>query len=241
VTRKVLIIVEDLYKVYRMGEVEVHAMRGVSLKIEEGEFVAVMGPSGAGKSTFMNVLGCLDYPTRGHYLFDGQRVSNLSPNQLAEIRNKKIGFVFQNFNLLPRITAVENVELPLIYGGVPRKERRNRALKMLWAIGLKGREHYTPSRLSGGEQQRVAIARAIVNQPSLILADEPTGNLDSVSAAEVMAIFQRLNSQGITIILVTHEADIARYARRRLVFRDGKVMEDTAGLRLQEIGNRECG
>ena len=225
---KVLIVVKDLHKVYRMGEVEVHVLRGVSLKIEEGEFVAVMGPSGAGKSTFMNILGCLDYPTSGNYIFDGQRVAALNINQLAEIRNRKIGFVFQNFNLLPRMAAVENVELPLIYGGVPRRERRSRALNMLWAMGLKGRETHNPSKLSGGEQQRVAIARAIVNQPILILADEPTGNLDSGSAAEVMAIFQRLNSQGITIILVTHEADIAQYARRRLLFRDGKVVEDTA-------------
>ncbi len=240
-TKKVLIVAEDLHKVYRMGEVEVHALRGVSLKITEGEFLAVMGPSGAGKSTFMNILGCLDYPTRGSYVFDGQRVSTLNANQLAEIRNKKIGFVFQNFNLLPRITAMENVELPLIYGGVPRKERRNRALKMLWAVGLKGREYYTPSRLSGGEQQRVAIARAIVNQPALILADEPTGNLDSVSSAEVMAIFQKLNSQDITILLVTHEADIAQYARRRLFFKDGKVIEDTAEAVIQSASGGKGG
>lgn len=233
-----LIITENLHKVYRMGEVEVRVLRGVSLKMEEGEFVAVMGPSGAGKSTFMNILGCLDYPTSGNYMFDGQKVSALNINQLAEIRNRKIGFVFQNFNLLPRMTAVENVELPLIYGGVPRRERKERALKMLWAMGLKGRENNTPSKLSGGEQQRVAIARAIVNQPILILADEPTGNLDSVSAAEVMAIFQRLNAQGITIVLVTHEADIAQYARRRLLFRDGKVVEDTAEAGLQETGSR---
>lgn len=233
-TNKVLIITEDLHKTYHMEEVEVRAVRGVSLKIEEGEFVALMGPSGAGKSTFMNILGCLDYPTSGYYIFDGQRVSTLNPHQLAEIRNKKIGFVFQNFNLLPRVTAVENVELPLIYGGVPRKERRNRALKMLWDMGLKGREYYTPSKLSGGEQQRVAIARAIVNKPILILADEPTGNLDSMSAAEVMAIFQRLNNQGITIILVTHEADIAQYARRKLVFKDGKIVEDTSAVSLVE-------
>ncbi|HHT9155040.1 MAG: ABC transporter ATP-binding protein [Planctomycetes bacterium] len=223
-----------------MGEVEVHVLRGVSLKIEEGEFVAVMGPSGAGKSTFMNILGCLDYPTSGNYIFDGQRVAALNINQLAEIRNRKIGFVFQNFNLLPRMAAVENVELPLIYGGVPRRERRNRALEMLRDMGLKGRETHNPSKLSGGEQQRVAIARAIVNQPILILADEPTGNLDSGSAAEVMAIFQRLNSQGITIILVTHEADIAQYARRRLLFRDGKVVEDTAEARVQETSSRSA-
>ncbi|MFN3467529.1 MAG: ABC transporter ATP-binding protein [Candidatus Brocadiales bacterium] len=239
--KKTLIVAEDLHKVYRMGEVEVRALRGVSLRIEEGEFLAIMGPSGAGKSTFMNIMGCLDYPTRGNYIFDGQRVSTLNANQLAEIRNGKIGFVFQNFNLLPRMTAVENVELPLVYGGVPQKERRDRAMKMLWAMGLKGREHYTPSRLSGGEQQRVAIARAIVNQPILILADEPTGNLDSVSAGEVMTIFQRLNGQGITIILVTHEADIAQYARRRLFFRDGRVVEDTAESRLQETGDRKQG
>jgi putative ABC transport system ATP-binding protein len=233
--KKGLIIAEDLHKVYHMGEVEVHALRGVSLKIEVGEFVAVMGPSGAGKSTFMNILGCLDYPTSGSYIFDGLRVSTLNTNQLAEIRNKKIGFVFQNFNLLPRMTAVENVELPLVYGGVSRKEQKGRALEMLWAMGLKGREYYTPGRLSGGEQQRVAIARAIVNQPILILADEPTGNLDSGSAAEVMAIFQRLNNQGITILLITHEADIAQYARRRLTFRDGKVIEDTSEALLKRV------
>ncbi|HHT9120921.1 MAG TPA: ABC transporter ATP-binding protein [Candidatus Hypogeohydataceae bacterium YC41] len=232
---KELVIVEDLHKVYRMGEMEVHVLRGITLKIDEGEFVAVMGPSGAGKSTFMNIVGCLDYPTRGHYILYRQKVSTLNTNQLAEIRNKKIGFVFQSFNLLPRLTAVENVELPLIYAGVPRKERRSRALKMLWAMGLKGREYYTPSRLSGGEQQRVAIARAIVNQPILILADEPTGNLDSVSAREVMVIFQRLNDQGITIVLVTHESDIAQYARRKLIFRDGKVVEDTGAVALQPL------
>lgn len=236
VAKKEFIIVEDLHKVYHMGEVEVHVLRGISLKIEEGEFVAVMGPSGAGKSTFMNIVGCLDYPTGGNYMFDGQNVSTLNTNQLAEIRNKKVGFVFQNFYLLPRITAVENVELPLIYGGMHRKERRSRALKVLWSVGLKGREYYTPSKLSGGEQQRVAIARAIVNNPILILADEPTGNLDSRSAAEVMDIFQRLNGQGITIVLVTHEADIARYAKRRLIFRDGKVVEDTAEIALQKGG-----
>ncbi len=230
-----LIVVEDLSKVYRMGEVEVQALKSVSLRIEKGEFVAVMGPSGAGKSTFMNILGCLDYPTRGNYILDGQKVSTLTINQLAEIRNKKIGFVFQSFNLLPRITAVENVELPLMYGGVHRKERKNRALKMLWAMGLKGREFYTPSKLSGGEQQRVAIARAIVNEPRLILADEPTGNLDSMNAAEVMAILKKLNAQGITIILVTHESDIAQYARRKLLFKDGKIIEDSAASLIRQL------
>jgi putative ABC transport system ATP-binding protein len=235
--KKELIVVKDISKVYRMGEVEVHALRGVSLKVAVGEFLAVMGPSGAGKSTFMNILGCLDGPTSGEYILDGQKVSSLNSNELAEIRNKKVGFVFQSFNLLPRSTALENVELPLLYSGVLYKTRKEKAMSVLWSMGLKGREYYTPSRLSGGEQQRVAIARAIINEPSLILADEPTGNLDSMNAAEVMKIFKELNKRGITIILITHESDIAQYARRRIVFRDGKVTEDTeATLSLREGG-----
>lgn len=235
--KKELIVVKDVSKVYRMGEVEVHALRGVSLKVAAGEFLAVMGPSGAGKSTFMNILGCLDKPTSGKYILDGQEVSSLNSNELAEIRNKKLGFVFQNFNLLPRSTALENVELPLLYSGVSYKTRREKAMSVLRSMGLKGREYYNPSRLSGGEQQRVAIARAIINEPTLILADEPTGNLDSMNAAEVMKIFQELNKRGITIILITHESDIAQYAKRKIVFRDGKVTEDIeAFLTLREGG-----
>lgn len=224
---KRLIEVKNISKVYRMGEVEVHALQGVSLKVKAGEFLAIMGPSGAGKSTFMNIVGCLDRPTGGSYVLDGQEVSALNGNELAEIRNKKIGFVFQNFNLLPRNTAIENVELPLLYRGVPYKIRKQKAQTVLWSVGLRGREHYTPMRLSGGEQQRVAIARAIVNEPALILADEPTGNLDSKNATGIMRIFEELNRQGITIILITHEMDIAQYARRRIAFRDGQVVEDS--------------
>ncbi len=223
-----LIVLKDVAKVYRMGEVEVHALRGVSLRVAKGEFLAAMGPSGAGKSTFMNILGCLDRPTRGMYMLEGREVSKLSPDELADIRNNKVGFVFQNFNLLPRVTALGNVELPLLYKGVSQKVRRKRAKEVLHSVGLSGREQYTPSRLSGGEQQRVAIARAIINNPLLILADEPTGNLDSKSAAGVMDILAKLNNQGITIILVTHESDIAQYAHRKILFRDGRIVEDTA-------------
>ncbi|MFQ5863227.1 MAG: ABC transporter ATP-binding protein [Candidatus Brocadiales bacterium] len=211
-----------------MGEVEVHALRGVSLRVTQGEFLAAMGPSGAGKSTLLNILGCLDRPSRGVYLLEGQEVSRLHRDELADIRNSKIGFVFQTFNLLPRVTALGNVELPLLYKGVAHRIRRKRAEEVLLSVGLKGREHYTPSRLSGGEQQRVAIARAIINNPSIILADEPTGNLDSESAADIMDIFAKLNNQGITIILVTHETDISQYARRKILFKDGRIVEDTA-------------
>lgn len=223
-----LIVLEDITKVYRMGEVEVHALRGVSLRVTQGEFLAAMGPSGAGKSTLLNILGCLDRPSRGVYLLEGQEVSRLHRDELADIRNSKIGFVFQTFNLLPRVTALGNVELPLLYKGVAHRIRRKRAEEVLLSVGLKGREHYTPSRLSGGEQQRVAIARAIINNPSIILADEPTGNLDSESAADIMDIFAKLNNQGITIILVTHETDISQYARRKILFKDGRIVEDTA-------------
>jgi len=222
-----LIQVQDLTKTYRFGELEVHALRGVSLSILKGEFVAIMGPSGSGKSTFMNILGFLDQPTHGEYLLEGIRGENLSRDELAEIRNRKIGFVFQGFNLLARTSAMENVELPMIYAKTSSSKRKEIAKKALAEVGLQGREHHHPNRLSGGEQQRVAIARALVNQPSIILADEPTGNLDSRTSNEIMAIFQRLNrDMGITIIMITHEPDIALFAKRNIHFRDGRVVSD---------------
>ena len=214
-----LIQVQDLVKVYSLGEVEVQALRSVSLSVERGEFVAIMGASGSGKSTFMNILGFLDQPTSGQYLLEGISGENLSRDKLAEIRNRKIGFVFQGFNLLSRTSALENVELPLIYSGTSISHRKETAQKALAEVGLKGREHHHPSQLSGGEQQRVAIARALVNQPSILLADEPTGNLDSKTSEEIMAIFQRLNrSMGITIIMITHEPDIASFAKTKYSF-----------------------
>ena len=223
-----VIRVKDLQKIYRMGDVEVPALRGINLIIERGEFVAVMGSSGSGKSTFMNILGCLDRPTGGNYWLEGEEVSSLSADDWAHIRNKRIGFVFQGFNLLSRTTALENVELPMMYNGYAGKERRDRAVEVLNLVGLGQRQDHTPNRLSGGQQQRVAIARALVNKPSLILADEPTGNLDSATSNEIMGLFQHLNSeQGITIILVTHEPDIAEHAKRQIVFRDGQVVSDT--------------
>jgi len=224
-----VIRVEDLHKIYRMGDVEVPALRGVNLTIEGGEFVAVMGSSGSGKSTFMNILGCLDRPTRGKYFLEGEEVGSLSADDWAHIRNKRIGFVFQGFNLLSRTTALENVELPMMYNGYAGKERHRRAVEVLTLVGLGERFDHTPNRLSGGQQQRVAIARALVNKPSLILADEPTGNLDTVTSNDIMALFQQLNAeQGITVILVTHEADIAEHAKRQIVFRDGQVVADHA-------------
>jgi putative ABC transport system ATP-binding protein len=222
-----LIQTQELVKVYYFGEVEVHALRGVSLSIERGEFVAVMGPSGSGKSTFMNILGFLDQPTRGQYLLEGINGENLSRDELAEIRNQKIGFVFQGFNLLARTSALENIEVPLIYARTSTSKRKEMAQKSLSAVGLEGRGHHHPSQLSGGEQQRVAIARALVNQPSILLADEPTGNLDSKTSVEIMTIFQRLNrDMGITIIMITHEPDIALFAKRNIHFRDGVVVDD---------------
>ena len=221
-----LIHTRDLVKLYRMGGSEVHALDGVSVDIAEGEFVAVMGPSGSGKSTFMNVLGCLDRPTSGDYLLGGDRVSEMAGDQLAVVRNKRIGFVFQQFNLLARTPAVENVALPLVYAGVSSPERKARAMAMLKRVGLGDRTDHHPAQLSGGQQQRVAIARALVTEPLLILADEPTGALDSKTSLEIMALFQELNRQGMTVVLVTHEHDVARFARRILVFRDGKVVQD---------------
>jgi putative ABC transport system ATP-binding protein len=217
-----------LVKLYTMGDSEVHALDGVSVDIGEGEFVAVMGPSGSGKSTFMNVLGCLDRPTRGDYFIQDQRVSELSGDRLAAVRNRQIGFVFQHFNLLARTPAVENVGLPLVYQGASSAERQARSLEMLAKVGLKDRAHHHPSQLSGGQQQRVAIARALVTKPLLILADEPTGALDSHTSLEIMALFQELNRQGMTVVVVTHEADVARFARRILRFRDGRLVSDEA-------------
>src|SRR5437868_8960140 len=218
----------DVGKTYRTGEMEVLAVRGVSLEIKRGEFVALMGASGSGKSTLMNILRCLGRPTTGHYLLDGADVSGLDRDQLADIRNRKIGFVFQNFNLLPRTSARENVELPLVYSAqrLTNAELRERADRVLASVGLAGREDHHPTQLSGGQQQRVAIARALINEPELLLADEPTGNLDSRTSIEIMAIFQQLNEHGITIIMVTHEQDIAAYAQRNVMMRDGLLLQD---------------
>ena len=223
-----LVRLVDVHKVYRTGEMEVSAVRGVSLEIKRGEFVALMGASGSGKSTLMNILGCLDRPTSGEYFLDHADVSGLNRDQLADIRNRKIGFVFQNFNLLPRTSARENAELPLIYSvqHLSHAQVRERADHVLASVGLAGREDHHPSQLSGGQQQRVAIARALINEPELLLADEPTGNLDSRTSIEIMAIFQQLNEHGITIIMVTHEQDIAAYARRNMVMRDGLILND---------------
>ncbi|MGQ9684951.1 MAG: ABC transporter ATP-binding protein [Thiobacillaceae bacterium] len=223
-----LIEVLDLRREYRLGDVTVPALNGVSLTIARGEFVAVMGPSGSGKSTFMNLLGCLDRPSGGRYLLAGEDVSRCDADRLAAIRNRSIGFVFQSFNLLPRVNALENVELPLIYARVPAAERHRRARERLTRVGLAERGAHLPRQLSGGQQQRVAIARALVNEPPLILADEPTGALDSHTSLELMALFQELNDAGITIVLVTHEHDIAAFARRVIHFRDGRVVEDRA-------------
>src|SRR2546423_3767731 len=222
-----VIHLEHIHKTYTMGDVDVHALRGISLTMREGEFVAIMGASGSGKSTTMNILGCLDQPTRGHYILDGQDVSEMSKDERADIRCQKIGFVFQGFNLLSRTSALENVELPMLYAGVTGAQRYQRAMESLAAVGLAGREQNHPNQLSGGQQQRVAVARALVNDPALILADEPTGNLDSRTSVEVMEIFQRLNRErGITLVLVTHESDIASYADRVVIFKDGKIRKD---------------
>ncbi len=222
-----VIQLNHIHKTYTMGDVEVHALRGISLTIRKGEFVAIMGASGSGKSTTMNIIGCLDRPTRGTYALDGQDVSEMSKDERADIRCERIGFVFQGFNLLSRTSAIENVELPMLYAGVATAQRDQRALEALASVGLAGREQNHPNQLSGGQQQRVAVARALVNNPALILADEPTGNLDSRTSVEVMEIFQRLNRErGITLVLVTHEPDIAQYAQRVVVFKDGRIQKD---------------
>ena len=223
-----LIHTRDLVKVYRVGDNEIRALDGVSIDIARGEITAVMGPSGSGKSTFMNMLGCLDRPSSGEYVLGGRRVSELAGDELAEVRNRSIGFVFQTFNLLARTSAVENVELPLVYAGVGAAERRSRALEMLAKVGLAGRAGHQPAQLSGGQQQRVAIARALVTRPLLILADEPTGALDSHTSLEIMGLLQELNRNGLTVVLVTHEPDVARFARRVLRFLDGRLVEDQA-------------
>jgi len=221
-----LIEARALSKIYTMGNMTVHALRDVSLDIEEGDFVAIMGASGSGKSTLMNILGCLDLPTSGRYHLAGEEVEGMQANQLASIRNRRIGFVFQQFNLLPRTSALENVELPMVYAGVKSAERKARALQALQTVGLGERWQHTPSELSGGQQQRVAIARALVNKPQLILADEPTGALDTRTSEDIMRLLDELNRQGMTVVIVTHEADIAAWARRKLVFRDGQIIED---------------
>lgn len=223
-----LIVGEDIWKVYRVGDVEVQALRGVSVTIEQGEFVAIMGSSGSGKSTLMNILGCLDQPTKGQYRLNGVEVGQLRPDQLAEIRNQQIGFVFQSFNLIPRTSALENAQLPLFYRGLSLKEQRTLASAALQRVGLKGREHHSPTQLSGGQQQRVAIARALVTSPSLLLADEPTGNLDTESSQDIMGILEGLNRDGMTVTLVTHEVDIAAYASREIVVKDGQILSDRA-------------
>jgi putative ABC transport system ATP-binding protein len=221
-----LLSLDAITKVYRMGDVEVNALRGVSIAIAEGDFVAVMGSSGSGKSTLMNIIGCLDRPSTGRYALDGSDVSRLNREQLAEIRNRTIGFVFQSFNLLSRTSALENVELPLLYGGVAGRERKRRATEALSRVGLGDRMHHHPNQMSGGQQQRVAVARAIVSKPKIIVADEPTGNLDSRTSLEIMELFQELGSSGITILLVTHEPDIAEFGSRTLVMKDGRLLSD---------------
>lgn len=222
-----LISVKDLVKIYQMGDTKLYALHGISLDINKGDFVAIMGPSGSGKSTFMNIIGCLDKPTSGQYILDGVDALKMNKNELAEFRNNKIGFIFQSFNILARTSAIENVELPLLYNNkVGAKERRERAFKALKSVGLGERIHNMPNQLSGGQQQRVAIARALINEPVVIMADEPTGNLDSRTSYEIMEIFQKLNNNGITIVMVTHEPDIAQFARNNIVFRDGKIVSN---------------
>jgi putative ABC transport system ATP-binding protein len=223
-----IIETQDLWKTYVMGSEEIHALRGVDLSLERGEYVAIMGPSGSGKSTLMNLIGCLDTPTKGSYLLNGKQVSQMNDNELARVRNEEIGFVFQTFNLLPRASALHNVELPLVYAGVPSKERQERAREALRKVELGDRMDHKPNELSGGQRQRVAIARALVNNPSIVLADEPTGNLDTKTGVEIMSLFQRLHDTGNTIVLVTHEADIAAHAHRVVHIRDGRVEKDVA-------------
>ena len=221
-----LIEIKDLYKIYNLGDAEIRALDGVDATIDKGEIVAIMGPSGSGKSTFMNILGCLDKPTSGEYFLNGVSVADLDRDQLSEIRNRELGFVFQGFNLLPRTSALENVELPMLYNSVPSSERQEKAMSALRRVGLEGREKHHPNQLSGGQQQRVAITRAMVNEAPIILADEPTGNLDTRTSVEIMELFTKLNEEGITVIIVTHEPDIAQYFKRIIRFLDGKVISD---------------
>jgi putative ABC transport system ATP-binding protein len=237
-----LIETNGLTKTYTLGEVSVNALQGVTLTVERGSFVAIMGASGSGKSTLMNLLGCLDRPTSGRYCLDGVPVEGLDRDQLAEIRNQKIGFVFQTFNLLPRMSAMENVQLPLLYKSGDTKDADERARRVLALVGLAGREHSLPTQLSGGQQQRIAIARALINQPEILLADEPTGQLDSRTSAEIMGIFQRLNrDHGITIVVVTHSDEVARFANRIITFRDGRIVDDNKGLISRRAATEECG
>ena len=231
-----LIDIRDIAKVYEMGQEKVFALSGVSLGVERGEYVGIMGPSGSGKSTLMNLVGCLDTPTSGSYILNNKEVARMTDDELAAIRNQEIGFVFQTFNLLPRTSALQQVELPLVYGGLSRKDRRDRSIRALKAVGLEDRMNHTPNEMSGGQRQRVAIARALINDPSILLADEPTGNLDSQTGAEIMALFDELNSRGNTIVLVTHEEDIAAHARRIVRLKDGKIWDDQANDRVREPG-----
>jgi len=231
-----LIDIRDITKVYEMGQEKVFALSGVSLGVERGEYVGIMGPSGSGKSTLMNLVGCLDTPTSGSYILNNKEVARMTDDELAAIRNQEIGFVFQTFNLLPRTSALQQVELPLVYGGLSRKDRRDRSIRALKAVGLEDRMNHTPNEMSGGQRQRVAIARALINDPSILLADEPTGNLDSQTGAEIMALFDELNSRGNTIVLVTHEEDIAAHARRIVRLKDGKIWDDQANDRVREPG-----
>ena len=221
-----IIEIKDVRKVYKNGKIEVEALKGVNFKVDKGEFVSIMGSSGCGKSTMMNILGCLDTLTTGEYILDGEDVSKISGKKLAFVRNKKIGFVFQSFNLLPKLSALQNVELPMVYAGIGREERRKKALHALEIVGLSGRENHKPNEMSGGQRQRVAIARSLVNDPAIILADEPTGNLDSKSTFEIIEIFQKLNNNGVTIVMVTHEPDVSEYTKRIIRFKDGVVLED---------------
>ena len=230
-----LIDIRDITKVYEMGEEKVHALSGVTLGVERGEYVGIMGPSGSGKSTLMNLIGCLDTPTSGSYVLNGREVARMTDDELAAIRNQEIGFVFQTFNLLPRTTALQQVELPLVYSGLPRRERRQRAARALEAVGLADRMSHHPSELSGGQRQRVAVARALVNNPSILLADEPTGNLDSATGNEIMALFDELNARGNTIVLVTHEEDIAAHARRIVRLKDGRIRDDQPNDRVRPV------